>query len=247
MNVAYGNDPLQKMDIYLPAGRTDTTKVMIMIHGGGWTIGDKSEFDVYIPTVKQRLPGYAIVNMNYRLNSGTTNQFPAQENDVKAALTFIYNKRGEYKISDKFVLLGASAGGHLALLQAYKYTTPVKAKAVVSFFGPTDMAALYNAQVLFQNALQSLLGGTPASNPSLYQQSSPIFFAGNQSPPTLLLHGGVDPIVPAAQSEALKNKLQTAGVAHQYVFYPSEGHGFTAATMDDAINKVAAFLRANVQ
>ena len=47
-------------------------------------------------------------------------------------------------ISDKFVLLGASAGGHLSLLHAYKYTTPVKIKAVVDFFGPTDLVDMYN-------------------------------------------------------------------------------------------------------
>ncbi len=59
LNVAYGTDPQQKMDIYLPAGRTTaTTKVMIMIHGGGWTQGDKSEFTTYVDTLKKRIPGY---------------------------------------------------------------------------------------------------------------------------------------------------------------------------------------------
>jgi len=248
IDVSYGNDPLQKMDVYLPAGRTDTTKVLILVHGGGWTIGDKSEFTGYIPAIKQKLPGYALVNINYRLNQGPANPFPAQENDVKAAVSFVHSKRAEYKISEKFVLLGTSAGGHLALLHAYKYNAPVKIKAAVSFFGPTDMVALYNAQSsAFQSALQTLLGGTPTGNPSMYQQSSPIQFATNQSPPTILLHGGADFVVPPAQSETLKNKLQSLGVVNQYVFYPTEGHGWFGATLDDSFNKIAAFLRANVQ
>lgn len=247
-DVAYGNDALQKMDVYLPAGRSDTTKVLIMIHGGGWSIGDKSEFSGYVPAIRQRLPDYAIVNINYRLAFGGINQFPTQENDVKAAVSFIHSKKGEYKISDKFVLLGASAGGHLALLQAYKYATPVKAKAAVSFFGPADMVALYNSyNQQYQAALQGIVGGTPTSNPVMYQQSSPIFFANSQSPPTLLLHGGADIVVPHSQSENLKNKLQSLGVTHQYVFYPTEGHGWTGAVMDDSFNKIAAFLRVNVQ
>ncbi len=130
-NVAYGTDAAQKMDVYLPANRTiASTKVMVMIHGGGWSTGDKIDFASFIDTMKRRLPDYAIFNINYRLSTGTANLFPTQENDVKAALQFIFNKSAEYLISDKYVLIGASAGAHLAMLQGYKYTTPVKPKYV---------------------------------------------------------------------------------------------------------------------
>ncbi|HEX2629151.1 MAG TPA: alpha/beta hydrolase, partial [Chitinophagaceae bacterium] len=171
-NVAYGSDPLQKMDIYLPGGRTAaSTKVIVMIHGGAWATGDKADFDEYVDSLKKRLPGYAIFNINYRLSSGVSNTFPAQENDVKAAVDFIYGKRSEYFISDKFVLLGASAGGHLALLQGYKYSSPVKPKAIIDFFGPTDMTDLYNnpaSPMIPQSAVASIVGATPATNPTLY-------------------------------------------------------------------------------
>ncbi len=51
-NVAYGSDPLQKMDYYLPAGRSSsTTKVLVLIHGGAWAAGDKSEFTAYIDSL----------------------------------------------------------------------------------------------------------------------------------------------------------------------------------------------------
>src|SRR5436190_20202373 len=67
-NVAYGTDAAQKMDIYLPAGRSgSSTKVIILIHGGGWSTGDKADFNSYVDTLKRRLPGYAIFNINYRL------------------------------------------------------------------------------------------------------------------------------------------------------------------------------------
>src|SRR6185436_7956948 len=144
LNISYGTNPQQKMDVYLPANRSTTiTKVIIMIHGGGWNSGDKSDFNAYVDSLKKREPSYAIFNINYRL-ANTPDIFPAQEQDVKAAIEFINSKRQEYRVSDKFVLVGASAGAHLALLQGYKYSTPVKPKAIIDFFGPTDLVALYN-------------------------------------------------------------------------------------------------------
>lgn len=249
LNVAYGADPMQKMDIYLPAGRTTaSTKVIIMIHGGGWTQGDKSEFTAYVDTLKRRLPGYGIFNINYRLATGTANFFPAQEIDVKAALDFIYSKRNDYKISDKYVLLGASAGGHLALLQAYKYTTPVKIKAVVDFFGPTQLIDMYNnpPNPLIPLLLFQVTGGNPTTHLSVYQQASPMTFVSAQNPPTIILHGGVDIVVAPSQSIMLKNQLQAAGVTHQYVYYPTENHGWTGPNLSDSFEKITAFINSNV-
>ncbi len=250
MNVAYGADPSQKMDMYLPAGRSNAaTKVMVLIHGGGWSTGDKADFTAYVDTLKRRLPGYAIFNINYRLAAGSTNLFPTQENDVKAVIEFIYGKRNEYKISDKYVLLGTSAGAHLSLLQANKYTMPVKIKAVVDFFGPTDLVDMYNNPASIfapPAALAAVAGAIPTTNLALYQQSSPITFVTAQSPPTIILQGGADILVSPSQSVALKNKLQSFGVIHQYVLYPGENHGWTGANLTDSFDKIAVFLAANV-
>ncbi|MDP4262604.1 MAG: alpha/beta hydrolase [Bacteroidota bacterium] len=246
---AYGTDINQKMDIYLPAGRTaTTTKAIILIHGGAWATGDKTDFAPFVDTLKKRLPDYAIFNINYRLAAVGVNLFPTQENDVKAAFDFIVSKSGEYKITQKIVLLGASAGGHLALLQGYKYTSPVEAKAIVDFFGPTNMTALHDqpADPTLVPVLEILMSGTPSSNPSMYQQSSPINFVNAQSPPTIVLQGGADPLVPVAQSTSLDSKLQAMGVAHQYVFYPTQGHGWFGDTLTHSFNAIQAFLTAHV-
>ncbi len=250
-NVSYGTDPLQKMDYFLPAGRnSNTTKVIILVHGGGWTQGDKADFNSFIDTLKKRLPGYAIFNINYRLAASPgINIFPTQENDVKAAVNYIYGKRNDYWISDKFVMLGASAGGHLSLLHAYKYTSPVKIKAVVDFFGPTDLIDMYNnpASILAPPALLAgVTGGTPVSDPLIYSHSSPVTYANSQSPPTIILHGGLDPLVSPSQSEMLKNLLQAGGVIHEYVFYPTELHGWGGANMVHSFDRIQAFLTANV-
>jgi len=253
LNVSYGSDAAQKMDAYLPANRsTANTKVIILIHGGAWTSGDKTDFASFVDTLKKRLPEYAIFNINYRLSAAPNNLFPTQELDVKAATEYIYSKANEYLISNKYVLMGASAGAHLAMLQAYKYNSPVKAKAVVSFFGPSDLTDMYNNPVgsnpLFSLVLANTIGATPSQNPAIYNNSSPVnFISASSAMPTILLHGGLDPLVSASQSVAVQNKLITAGINNQYVFYPSGGHGdWDAATYTDAFNKIQLFLEANV-
>src|SRR5215203_142875 len=248
-NISYGPDAAQKMDIYLPAGRkTDSTKMIIMVHGGAWLEGDKSDFASYVTVLKQRLPDYAIANINYRLATVSGNFFPTQENDMRTAIDFLVQNSGDYHVSQKFVLLGASAGGHMALLQAYKYSTP-KIRAVVDFFAPADMVSLYNlSNVNTQFGLQLLLGGTPVSNPSMYQQSSPINFVDAQDPPTIIFHGDLDIIVNVSQSTTLKNKLQTSGVKNELTVYPGLGHDvWPPAIMNPTFDKIEAFIKTNVQ
>jgi dipeptidyl aminopeptidase/acylaminoacyl peptidase len=163
-------------------------------------------------------------------------------------MEFIASKTNDYAISQKLALLGASAGGHLVLLQGYKYSSPIKVKAIVDFFGPTDLVDAYNnpSPSVPAVGIALLLGGTPTSNPTIYQQSSPINFVTAQSSPTIILQGGADPLVNPSQSAALSTKLQTFGVVHQYVFYPTEGHGWVGPDMVDSFDKIVAFLNANV-
>ena len=250
MNVSYGSDSAQKMDVYLPAGRTDTTKLMIMVHGGAWMAGDKTDFNIYVPIAQKFLPGYAIANINYRLATVAINHFPTQENDMKSAIDFLIQQSGNYHISQKFILLGASAGAQIALLQAYKYSSP-KISAAIDFFGPTDMTDLYNFysnNASTQADLEFLMNGTPASNPTLYWQSSPLNFVSAQSCPTIIFHGTADNIVPISESETLKNKLQNFGVAAQMISYQGLGHTYWPdGTMNDVFSKIQVFLKANVR
>lgn len=253
LNVPYGTDPMQKMDIYLPAGRSvNTTKVVVLIHGGAWTAGDKADFAAAVDTIKRRLPSYAIFNINYRLSANPNNVFPTQENDVKAAVGFIFGNKDLYLISDKFVMMGASAGGHLAMLYAYKNTLPVKPKAVVSFFGPSDMLDMYTnpagGNPLLSLLVSNAVGKTPVQDPVIYFTSSPINYITAASMPTILLHGGTDPLVRPSQSQAVKDKLTLAGVVNKFVFYPAGGHGdWNPATFADAYQNIQDFLNANVQ
>ena len=250
LNVSYGVDKLQNMDVYLPADRSvASTKVIVMIHGGSWESGDKSELTSYADTLQSRLPDYAIFNINYRLSINGKNVFPAQENDTKAALQFIMDNAAAYLISKKVVLLGISAGGQLALLQGYKYNTPVVPKAVVSFYAPTDLTAMYNdpTDALIPPALAEIVGETPSQNAAIYKNSSPVNFVSSSSPPTIFFQGGKDSLIKVSQATSLKTKLQSAGVVNQYVFYPNEGHGWLGPNLFDSFNKIQAFLEVNVK
>ena len=243
-NVGYGSDSQQKMDIFLPAGRTvNATKTIVVIHGGSWTSGDKSEMTEVVDSLKKRLPNYAFINLNYRLAANNTiNVFPAQENDVKTAIEFYLGKSSAYEISKDIIVLGASAGAHLAMLHSYKNDPDKHVKVVVDLFGPTDLVAEWNEGFLPQLALMAATGKTYDQDHAIYNQSSPVNFITAQSPPTIALQGGMDYIVTPAQTNILITKLNSMGVSNELVFYPNEGHGFSQANNTDAITKTLIFI-----
>lgn len=248
LNVSYGTDPLQKMDVYLPANRSkDSTKILFLIHGGGWIGGDKNDFAEAVNYFKVQLPYYAIVNINYRLAAlPAQNIWPTQLNDVNSAMSFLESKTTEYKINtNKIAIGGASAGGHLALLKAYKNNSG-NIKTVVDLFGPTDMADLYNLNVSYQTLLTLFMQGTPLSNASNYYNASPLNFVTSTVPPTIIFHGGIDATVPIRQSDSLNNRLMNVGVIKQYHIYPTEGHGWTGSNATDTYNKMLLFIKQNM-
>lgn len=258
-DVAYGGDKQQKMDVYLPGDRSvSSTKVFVFVHGGAWGEGDKADSTnkKIIDSLRRRLPDWAIFNLNYRLVKykfplSVDNKFPTQEDDIKSAIKYIYDRRGSFIISDKWVLAGASAGGHLAMLQAYKNSDLLKPKAVVDLFGPTDMKALYNyfskADPGTATLISLMMNGNPDKNPSLYASSSPINYVSAESPPTIILQGGLDDAVPKEQSFTLSDKLQSYNVTHQFVYYDNQTHGWSdPVVVNDSYNKIVTFLNANV-
>lgn len=246
-DVAYGTDIRQKFNIYLPAGRSDTTTpVLFFIHGGGWSGGNKNDYIAAIPALRQLFPDAAFVLVGYRLFNVTSgaNKFPVQEQDVKACIETVMNNSAKYHISRKFVLWGQSAGAHLAALYAYKYGHSFRPRAVIDQVGPTDMLSMYAqlANADLKTLMKALVGNPETGDSVQYKSSSPLKYVSATSPPTLILHGTADDVVPYQQAQQLNDRLQQHGVPHIYKLYPGEGHGLTGVGTE-VNNEIIAFLR----
>ncbi|WP_435133168.1 alpha/beta hydrolase fold domain-containing protein [Formosa sp. A9] len=245
LDVAYGDHESQVYDIYLPAHRDETSKTLILIHGGGWTSGDKKDMNGFVELVKSDLPNMAIVNMNYRLANEAAEAFPMQINDVTGVVNHVKSKLNDYQISDDFGLIGTSAGAHLALLWSYGYDTDNDAKMVCSIVGPTnftDPAYLENENIAL---LQDIYGIEISTD--LLEILSPYHQVTTEAPPTILFYGGKDPLIPVSQGSMLQSKLQELGVMHEYTLYPDAAHGWAGLELLDTWSKLKTFIKAHLE
>jgi acetyl esterase/lipase len=241
-NVAYGDAPQQKMDIYLPKGRNQGTKVFILVHGGGWSGGSKADFDYVIPMLKSKFPNYAIVNMNYQLATMESPAFPKQIQDIEKAVQHL--KNSDYNISSQYAFIGASAGAHLAMLYSYRYDTAHNVKAVCNIVGPADFTDPFYATHPYFHFAAMYLVGDITQRPDVANEVSPALQVTAQSPPTIMFYGGQDPVVPQSQAIRLKAKLDEYKVYNEYYLYAGGGHGnWNKQTMSDFEAKLIAFLK----
>lgn len=248
LNEKYGTGTRQVADIYLPANRSSNTPLIIAIHGGSWSEGDKNDLNEVINLIRAQWPEAAIVNINYSLADNTTaNYHPAQMNDIGRLIEYIDSKKSTWQVSSKIAIAGVSAGGHLGLLYSYAYNTGNKVKAVVSVVGPTDFSdPFYTSSPVFQVIATNLLGKSWAQDPALHRAVSPALRVTSTSPPTFMAYGGLDPLVPLSNAVTLRTKLLTSGVTNTYVEYPTEGHEFTTTAINNLVPKVVNFLKTNL-
>jgi dipeptidyl aminopeptidase/acylaminoacyl peptidase len=247
-DLSYGDHPRQKMDVFLPANRTrENTRVLIWIHGGAWVDGDKGEFVGFKPWFEAVQDDYAYVALNYRLFDVATgaNKFPNQEEDIKLAMAYIEQKLPEWNVSEKVILAGGSAGGHLALLHSYKNNSDGLVKVAAAVFPPTELLTLGNGNPIITFLMQNLVGN-PQSNREAYINSSPINFIDSQSVPTTFYHGDADDVVPIGQSYLLEAKLGENNVPKYFEYYPGLGHGFTDEVYRNMIRKIEEFINLNL-
>ncbi len=252
-DTSYGTDPKQKMDIFLPAGRTSSTKLVVFIHGGGWESGSKSdaEYQQVFNLIKLKWPQAAVANINYRLTSNANVHYPEIMADVSSAVNFLVNNKSKFAISDTLCMMGASAGAHLAMLYTYKYNTGNYVKCVADFFGPAklndwDWYSTYN--IWLGKPIKDLLiqFNGAAWDVTLYESNSPYSVATALSKPTIIFQGTLDVIVPPYQSQWLKGQLTTLGVVNEYYEY-FDGHGFNSTNSADAMDKSIAFFKKHLK
>ncbi len=242
IDVAYGSDPQQRMDLYLPANRNGETPTIFLVHGGGWSQGSRADMSYAVPLLQNMLPHTAIANIDYRLGTPESPGYPKQIEDLTAAIVHLTGS--DYNVGPNIAFVGASAGAHLSLLYSYKYDVTGRVQAVCSIVGPTDFSdPAYTENPLFQYGLTHLVGtASYEQNPELFHEVSPALFASADSPPTILFYGGQDPLVPVSQATRLKQQLDDHGVYNEYYLYAHGGHGnWNAAITADFAGKLAAF------
>jgi acetyl esterase/lipase len=234
-NVVYsvvGHDKL-RLDIYQPKSPGTLLRPgIILIHGGSWEEGDKTE----LATMARFLAGkgYVAFSIDYRLHSGKKNRWPAQLDDAQHAVRWIRAHAADYNVDpNRIGAWGYSAGAQLASLlgeidtrdnsdpELSKYSSRVQ--AVVDASGPVDFTTGFDSDggAFFND----LLGATEKQNPELWQSASPVFNITTHTAPFLIFHGTRDGTVPIAQSIEFANALRKAGVEVSLVQL-DDGHDY---------------------
>jgi len=241
-NIQYGSSTQQIMDVYLPANRNSTTKTFILVHGGGWSGGSKSQLDYLVTLLKKEFPQYAIVNINYRLATAESPAFPKQIEDLQMAIDFI--KKSDYGVSNQFAFIGVSAGAHLAMLYSYKYDSKSEILALASIVGPTDFTdPYYTSHPYYHYAALYLLGSVTNTQEAAIG-ISPAVHVSATSAPTIMFYGGKDPMVPESQARRLKAKLDAFNIPNKLYLFNNGGHvNWNPQVMANFQIKLTDFLR----
>jgi acetyl esterase/lipase len=226
-NIEYGQagDLSLRMDAHIPEGDGPFAAVII-VHGGGWIAGDRK---INVQPLFEPLSnaGFAWFSISYRLAKDFT-QFGTAVQDIEQALEHVRTHAADYKIDEqRIALVGESAGAHLAAMAALEGASADSIKAVVAFYGPSDLAALARTSDKIPQGIRDAVRGTPYEDILLagLKRLSPINHVRAGMPPFLLIHGTADTLVPFAQSEALCERIHEVGGACELYAVKGAGHG----------------------
>ncbi|MFZ1529243.1 MAG: alpha/beta hydrolase [Ferruginibacter sp.] len=222
-NLSYGTHKKQKLDAYFPETIDSSRPVVVLIHGGSWKHGDK----LMLRSVQHMLlrNGVPSININYRLMSKKI-KLGQQQDDIASSI-LLADSLFKNKYSGKYILLGESAGAHLAMMYGYRNTQQVE--KIISLSGPTDLS-----DKAYTKSFKSLLA-IPVINkltsssykrgqviPEAYKTCSPLYNISNV--PTLLVQGGVDFYVNKRQAYQLDSVLAERNIEHKLVYVKNGGH-----------------------
>ncbi|GAA1659810.1 hypothetical protein GCM10009830_00970 [Glycomyces endophyticus] len=224
------------LDLRVPLG-DGPFPVVVWIHGGAFLFGDRRFLPDTVPpgAVFDALveAGIAVATIDYRFSGEAV--FPAQLDDVKAALAYLRDTAEEHHLdADRIGTWGESAGGHLAALAGL---TDGGIAAVVAWYPLTDLSAMEDLHDA-ETPMAKLIGGPPAELPALAAQASPVTHVTAAAPPFLLVHGTADEALPLSQSEVLHERLLAAGASS--TFLPVEGADHIFEGHDDIAGLIAA-------
>ncbi len=224
-DLEYGRAGLRRLllDLYLPDDLTKPTTALVFIHGGGWKGGKKEDYAYYC--VRYAARGYVVASVSYRLVKEAT--FPACIHDVKCAVRWMRAQAKKYHIDpERIVAIGGSAGGHLSMMLGYSAGVAElegqggwpdqssAVQAVVNLYGPTDLTVEYART---HNTVVEFMGGQSYDDhPEMYKLASPLHHLDKDDPPTLILHGTIDDLVPIEQADMLAGRLAELKIPYDY-------------------------------
>jgi acetyl esterase/lipase len=231
-----------QLDLYKPKNLIKPAPLLVFIVGGGWKSVEREGYLVYLLAFARK--GYVTATVSYRVVKD--GPYPACAEDITDAVQWFFKNSETYGYDpDRIALIGGSAGAHLALLAGYgwkKNDTTIdssvvpaakhKIKAVVDIYGPTDLTAEFPRT---NSTVTNFLATTWDEAPKLFLEASPIHYLNKNNPPTMILHGTSDQIVPVSQSDLIKARLDSLGVPNVYYKLPLWPH-----TMD-VISRVNRF------
>jgi acetyl esterase/lipase len=260
-NIPYLNDMHEKhlLDIYLPKNSKGKIPLVVFIHGGGWLSNDKyADIGYMKSTVSEILEsGFALVSIDYRFSTEAI--FPAQMLDCNAAISFLVDNAEKYQLDmERMVIMGFSAGGHLASMVGLANNNNVEAfylpgsnrdfkpKGVVDFYGPADLTLFAGADD--PNSPEGLLiGAAPLDRPDLAKNASPVSFVDEKDPPFLIIHGEKDNLVSPRHSHLLHSWLNVKGVPSELIIVKDAPHFGSMFDVDEIRIKVMGFLSENLR
>jgi acetyl esterase/lipase len=202
-DIAYGDDPRQRYDLYIPDNAAENAPIVVFFYGGGWDSGHKEAYLFAAQAFVAR--GYVTAIPDYRLYPQA--RYPAFVDDGAMATRAVADRFPKRTL----LLAGHSAGAYIAMMTAANAALPVD--AVVGLAGPYDFLPLRT------DRLRNIFGGEPVG-----LETQPIHRVTAAMPPTLLIHGTADTTVYPRNSVALAARLKALQTAVSYLPYEGVGH-----------------------
>jgi acetyl esterase/lipase len=246
-----GGDTELHLDIARPKEGGKPLPCIVVIHGGGWRGGN---FKLHVPQIFDfAKAGYVSATVQYRLVPAA--RWPAQIEDVKCAVRYLRANADKYGIDkQRFGAIGFSAGAHLSMLlgtmdekdgfegNGGNAGQSSKVQTVVSYFGPTNLAAAdFSANV---NALvYDFLGGLPDEKPENFKAASPVNYIDKSDAPILMFMGTKDRLVPYNQAYQLADAMTKAGLGGRVELILGADHGWGGAELLRTTATAHAFFR----
>ncbi|WP_111309219.1 alpha/beta hydrolase [Confluentibacter sediminis] len=263
LNYAHDDNVYHKLDIHLPNMEKPTYKAIIVIYGSAWYANNMKQAGFQALGKPLLDSGFAVISINHR-SSGDA-MYPAQINDVKAAIRYVRAHADKYHIDASFIgITGFSSGGHLASLAGttngvktftvgdktvdiegnlgdYTHVSS-KVDAVVDWFGPIDFTRMENCATTKDDKSPeaALIKGNPADNLDMLALISPMTFIDSNDPRFLVIHGEADNVVSHCQSVFFSDALKDKGLLAEFISVPEGQHG-PVTFNEDTFKKMGDF------